>query len=125
MVVPVRGWPTDDDGAGDRTPGDLRMGGPPVEDAHAVGQVAHQLCFDHDPPDVVELRRALEVGDEPVEALLPGRLAEVVEPGGRGRRLHQVVTLEGGRHLRPGARGPATARGSARQGGGGCRASGG
>ncbi len=102
MVVPVRGWPQMTRGRRTSPPATSGWVARQSRIRSRLDRYAGELGLDDGHAQFVETGRAVQVVEHPVEALLPGGLAEVVEAGGVGRRGHQVVAGEGeGGHAAP------------------------
>ena len=80
----------DDDRPLDPLLGDAGVRLPPVDEAQPVGQVTDHAVAEHADADLVEVGRRRDRFEQQVEALLPRRLAEVVEPGRRDGCLHEL-----------------------------------
>lgn len=88
------GLPDDDDRRHDLAVGHLGVGGAPRGDPGPGREVARELGRHHLHAQLVEAGLLDERGDQPVEPLLPGRLAEVVGAGGRPRLLDEAIAIE-------------------------------
>src|ERR1035438_1436216 len=82
----------DDERPPDGAEGNLRVGCPPVDDSESIRQIGEQLGLHYGHPELVEIRRAIEILEKQVQAFLPGGFSQVTELSRLVRRLEELVT---------------------------------
>ena len=102
-VVPVRGSPTTNTGAGTGRVEGFGMPREPILDAQALHEVREDPAAPDHLPQVRE-RGAREIAEQHVEAFAEDRIAEVAEPRARACLLEQLVRGERGHQRSPSRR---------------------